>query len=85
VSIERDKVRVELARIAKKADQEANLQKSKNITLLVATDRWVRRRKIEGRANLRIYLRAAWRIEQWAADEKVVNVTDITADACQVP
>jgi site-specific recombinase XerD len=49
----------------------------------VATDRWVRCRKIEGRANLRIYLRAAWRIEQWAADEKIVNVTDITADGLE--
>jgi integrase len=79
----RDPVRIELARIAKKEAQEVNLQKSKNITLPVATDRWVRGRKIEGRANLRIYLRAAWRIEQWAADEKIVNVTDITADGLE--
>jgi hypothetical protein len=73
----RDPVRTELARIANREAQEARLQKAKNITVEMATDRWVRSEKIEGKATLRIYLSATWRIESLAADEKIVNVRAI--------
>lgn len=76
----RDPVKIELARIAVREAQEACLQKGKNITVPEATDRWVRSEKIAEGATLRIYMRAAWRIEQWAADEGIINVRDITAD-----
>jgi len=60
--------------------QKVELQKAKNITVSVATERWLRSVKTESVETAVIYKRAAWRIATWAADRGIETVRGIAAD-----
>ena len=80
---ERDRRNPVKRRLQEIADQEAQRvlpKTAESITVATATKRWLGSQKSETKSTENKYKRAAWRIQEWAADQGIVNVSDITAD-----
>src|ERR1017187_6293112 len=76
----RDPVKRKLLEIAEQEAKKATAQKTQNITVVAATDRWLRATKIGSKETAAIYKTAAKRINTWATDQNIENIADITAD-----
>jgi hypothetical protein len=76
----RDPVKRKMLEIAEEEAQKAASTKAQNITVKVATDRWLAAQKIASEETAAIYRTAAKRINSWADDQKIVNLADVTAD-----
>jgi site-specific recombinase XerD len=76
----RDPVKKKLQEIEDHEVQKADLRRTKNITVAVATDRWIAAQKIDSAETAAIYNTAARRINTWAADQDIEYLADITAD-----
>ncbi len=77
----RDPVKKKLQEISEHESRKAASQKAKNITVQVATERWLAAQKLTSRGTATIYEVAGTRIGTWATDQGIVNVADITAGA----
>lgn len=76
----RDPVKIELRKIESRQAERAAAEKAKNITVAAACDRWAASQKFESDETAGIYRRAARRIQIWAADQSIENLSDISAD-----
>ena len=76
----RDPVRQALQEIKDQEAQKLALTKAQNITVSEITERWLRSVKSGSKETSTIYNRAARRINTWAADLKIENVADVTAE-----
>jgi len=74
--VKRRLMEIEAGEIAKTA-----LVESKNLTVVKATERWLKSLTREGVETEAIRGRVAKRIREWAADTGIVNVRGITPDA----
>jgi site-specific recombinase XerD len=77
----RDPIKKRLLEIEEQEAQKVELQSSQNITVTIATDRWLRSLKAKTEATSIVQKRAAWRICAWAKDVKIINVHEITPAA----
>jgi hypothetical protein len=76
----RDPAKIELRKIESRKAERAAAEKAKNIMVAVACDRWVASQKFKFEGTAVIYERAARRIQMWAADQGIENLSDINAD-----
>jgi integrase len=74
----RDPVKQRLQDIEKQEAQKLSLRKEKNITVKVAADRWYDAQKFKTHETSVIYGRARRRIQAWAEDQRLLNVSDVT-------
>ena len=82
--IERDKrdpVKVRLQQIEAQESKKAAAIKGGTLTVPVAVDRWVRSLSEQMDVTQVVRARAAWRIKEWAKDQNIETVRDITSDA----
>jgi len=77
----RDPVKMELKQIKERDAAKTALQESKTLSILDATDRWLKSLTKESHGTEVIRGKAARRIQDWAADMGITNVTQITPDA----
>jgi integrase len=77
----RDPVKQRLMEIEAVEAEKTALQESKNLTVVDATDRWLKSLTRESHVTEVIRGKAARRIMDWALDVKIPNVRDIRSDA----
>jgi integrase len=81
----RDPVNIELEKIKEREAQQAALlakqaaaEQEKNTTVDDAVDRWIATLKYKTPQTLATYARAGRRIKNWAGDQKIGNLVDVT-------
>jgi integrase/recombinase XerD len=80
----RDPVKLELAKIAAKQEEEKKIEAGKiasRITIVDALDRWLAKHKRQSVQSLRVYKAMMKRIREWAQMEGFVYLSDVTANS----
>jgi hypothetical protein len=76
----RDPVRRKLQETEDEKVRQVAFQKSKDITVADAVDRWLASLRFRNEVTGKIYGRAGKRIKDWATGQGLENLSDVTAD-----